>query len=654
MSITLRSILGIDPIPSTKAGAIKWLRRHGIALYKGAPARGGRPLVVRLSDLPAETRAALAAAEHGVESDAADPSRWARFAVATPHARAEAERRHRAILAVENLVEGGASRGAAIDKAAIEHGTSTSSLRRWLGLIDGAERSSWLAALAPNHSRTGRKAEVDEGLLNDFLGFIHHSGPTMPHAEAYRETRRLAVAEGRAWPSYSAVMNRAKELHPQLLMLLKYGPKARKEMIPPITRDRSDTSEALARVSMDGRRIDVMGDWGDGSKPSRPMLLTMCDVATGKVLARHFAKEESEEGYRALVFKAADRWSWFDEVEVDNTRAASARNLTAGAGPRYRWKDDPEFKGILAIMGVKIHRTSPYCGRSKLIERVQLEDATKIDTRPEFKGAHCGPSTSAKPESYTGRGVPIETIIDVYGACTAKRDAEFRGKDGKTADEKFLESYERRPRKLVSEQQRIMLRGKMWLKTPHKKHAALEVLGNWFWSAQSQEALWPYRGKKLRVYGDPDDIRRGIHVQDTNGNVIVSQVPPWITNGYRDVAGARAASQAKKRATESAKKLALHSAEYIRHRYALPPLETPAPELNNTIAPNFSAKPPKSASNGPAQERFTKLLTLDAQRARREEDAATKAALSEHGGVAAPPAQSATRAEARSTRTKTA
>nr|MCU0912417.1 hypothetical protein [Paracoccaceae bacterium] len=58
-TVAVRSILGSGSVPSHRTSAERWLRRNGIETFK-RKGNGGTVHYVRLADLPAEVRRALA------------------------------------------------------------------------------------------------------------------------------------------------------------------------------------------------------------------------------------------------------------------------------------------------------------------------------------------------------------------------------------------------------------------------------------------------------------------------------------------------------------------------------------------------------------------------------------------------------------------
>lgn len=141
-----------------------------------------------------------------------DGSLWRSFSHATPFARAEAERRLDAVLAVEALIDGGTRRCTAIEDAASKFGVSGSSIRRWCQSLCGIDRSEWLPALAPRHARVGRKAGVDDEMWKLFIACIQEGRPSMPVKHAWLMVRGLAAARSAAWPSYDSVLGRWNRL----------------------------------------------------------------------------------------------------------------------------------------------------------------------------------------------------------------------------------------------------------------------------------------------------------------------------------------------------------------------------------------------------------------------------------------------------------
>lgn len=626
------------------------------------PTRGGMAFFVREGDLPAETRAALVAGEHGVEPDAADPSLWGHFATATPKARTEAERRLEAAIKVGELIEGGATRGAAIDKAAAESGASASSVRRWLAKVEGVDFQNWLATLAPGHSREGRKAEIDPEMWKLFLGFIDKSGPTMGIRHAWRTTRALAEVTGAAWPSYDAVLARWNDLPAQERALLQHGAKARDALIPHQTRSVAHL-HAMEIVNLDGRYADVFAEWEDGTI-SRPIVLTAQDVHTRKILGRVYTKTENSDDIKELVLQLCDRWGIPDRILCDNGRGFMAKKMAAGTGRRFRWNVDNGTLGLFAKAGIKLMVAKPYNGRAKPIERHFREDARDIDAGPEFSGAHCGGRPDAKPEDFTGEAVPIATFVAVYEAATAEQNArpgrrtEMCG-GVKSFDQAFDESRHQRPRRVLTLQQRLYLSRDEVLRTPDRD-GGIRLLGHRYLPdrAGDHDALLKHTGKPVRVLYDPSNLTAGVRVETLQGSVVVAELPrhkagPFdSTEDARDHARAGAALKKGVKLQERATHAQVLAALGRKKPAPAVPEAAAAPVIHGNFSPAARAQKPAEGSMSP--EDFRKFVLLGDERTKRDREAAELASWRERGGAPTPPAQSTTQAEACSTRTKTA
>lgn len=627
------------------------------------PTRGGMAFFVREGDLPAETRAALVAAEHGVEPDAADPALWARLAYATPKARTEAERRFEAVVAVGELVEGGATRGAAIDTAAAQSGASTSSLRRWLAMVEGFDRSDWPAALAPRHSREGRKAEIAPEMWKFFVGLIKESGPIMGIRNAWRTTKALAEATGADWPSYDAVLARWNALPAQERAFLQHGTKARDALIPHQTRSVAHL-HAMEIVNLDGRYADAFAEWEDGTV-SRPIVLTAQDVHTRKILGRVYAKTENSDDIKELVLQLCDRWGVPDCILCDNGRGFMAKKMAAGAGRRFRWNVDDGTLGLFAKAGIKLMVAKPYNGRAKPIERHFREDAREIDAGPEFRGAHCGSRPDAKPEDYAGKAVSIATFVEVYEGCSAEQNARLGRRTelcggGKSFDQVFEESWSGRPRRVLTMLQRLYLSQDERLAMPDRRTGEIRLLGHRYWSPVAQDALMRHCGKRVRVLYDPKNLAAGVRVEDLQRRVIAAELPRLAPGRFdstedardhaRAVQAAKRAVQLQERATRAQVLAALGSRQ--------PGNTVPTSPSDGVIQGNFSPAARPAKPEAPVSAEIARLFNAGLDRhvesLKRDRGLAEFGASIERGGAATPPAQSATQAEACSTRTKTA
>ncbi len=69
--------------------------------------------------------------------------------------------------------------------------------------------------------------------------------------------------------------------------------------------------------------------------------------------------------------------------------------------------------GILTMLGVQVHRTLPYSGQSKPIERAFRDFCDAIAKHPLLAGAYTGSSPSDKPANYGSRAVELELFRSV-------------------------------------------------------------------------------------------------------------------------------------------------------------------------------------------------------------------------------------------------
>ena len=69
--------------------------------------------------------------------------------------------------------------------------------------------------------------------------------------------------------------------------------------------------------------------------------------------------------------------------------------------------------GILPLLGVRVHRTLPYSGQSKPIERAFRDFCDTIAKHPLLAGAYTGNSPGDQPANYGSRAVPIELFRSV-------------------------------------------------------------------------------------------------------------------------------------------------------------------------------------------------------------------------------------------------
>lgn len=556
----------MPPLPDTLAGLNAFIIERGWRRdTERARVRFGRGggYEYHISLLPVAMRAALLsidgqAIEEAVEQ-ASRPIRsalWAGFDRLTEAAKAKATQRLAAVQGVFAASEG-VTRQAAVATTAAAHGVAASSLWGWLARIEGLDREDWLPALADQRGSTPRtKADIHPDAWDYFKAdYLRLEEPAL--SACY--DRLLRTARKNEWgqiPSLKTLKRRLDEEVPKAAQTLaRKGREAARAMAPAQRRDRTVFS-SLEAVNADGYRHNVFVRWPDGTI-ARPISIAFQDIRSGKWLARRTARTENKETTRLAIGDVATRYGIFEHIYFDNGRHFSSKWLTGRQAFRFRFKvKDEEPAGILTTLGVKVHFTTPYSGRSKPIERMFKDVGEYIDKHPAFAGAYTGRNPLAKPENYGATAIPLELFEQVCASEMAAHNArEGRrgfGMEGRSFDQVFQdEAPELGFRRAGPEQRRLFMLAAEGV-TARKPDGRIELFENRFWCEELAERI----GQKLIVRFDPQNLHEGLAIY-TLDNRFIAEAARLDDIGFNSVDDAREAARLANQ-LERARKEAIH------------------------------------------------------------------------------------------------
>lgn len=532
--------LRLPGLPSTKRGVNLQADAEGWAdarTMDGKPlarrkAGRGRGFEYHLNVLPGSARAAfLSRQAEAVETSDAKTSKgtdraalWARFECLGARGKAHARSRLEVLQQVEQLIEGGSTKTAAVTVTAKEHGVSAASIWNWYELVDGADRADWLVWLAPSYKGGGKaKAEISpeawEVFKADYLR-ASKPGPT----ECWNRLQRAAKDRNWVLPGNVKTLVRKmdREVDPYLVVLMRDGPQVLESKYPAQRRTRSYL-KALQAINYDGHKLDLFVRWPNGVV-GRAMLLAFQDLSSNKILAWRLDTSESAEGFRLAFGDVVENWGLPEMVFSDNTMAAAAKSNTGGSRFRNRYKiKDDDFLGLFPALGVDLRFTRPAHGQSKPIERSFGELARYISKAPECEGAYTGNAPGNKPHNYNSKSIDIEDLlpiiereVDFYNSRTDRNGMVAKGR---SHDDVFFESYTRdlirKPDPDNEAFRRIWLLAVEGL-TCRSPDGAVHLYGNRYWSLE----LGRRCGQKVAVRYDPDRLHQGVHVYDLDGRYI--------------------------------------------------------------------------------------------------------------------------------------
>lgn len=530
--------------------------------FESRTVRGGQQRLFAVSSLPVDVQAAVALSTQAVSpksrttgkresSEAAISSAWKRYEAVPQHLKDEAQRRLRALQAVESLVKDGRPVMDARTLIAAQlqrenvRGASVASLGRWAALAAKVDTQHRLAALVPAYTGRTAKAEIPAQAWDVFKAdYLRVEAPSA--SSCYDRLERIATVN--EWPDLPCLKTFQRRIEAELpravLILARQGQEKFNQTFPAQERDRS-VFHALEAVNSDGHKFDVFARWPDGTV-ARPIMVGVQDLYSGKLLGYRIAETESADLARFAFRDVMERYGIPSKVWLDNGRGFASKMLTGGTANRFRFKvreDDPT--GVLTAMGCEIHWATPYHGQAKPIERAWRDLCDRIAKHPAFAGAYTGNKPDAKPENYGSKAIHLDEFVRVVNeeiaAHNAREGRRTRTAAGRSFDAAFQESYATAPiRKATPEQLRELLLSTDVV-TGDRRDGSVRLSGNRYWS----EAIAPYAGQKLMLRFDPEQLHQAVQAY-TLANVYIGQAECIAAVGFADTGAAREHARAKK------------------------------------------------------------------------------------------------------------
>ena len=441
-------------------------------------------------------------------------------------ARERARARLAAVERAELLHAEGMKRADADAAAALEAGVSVQAVGGWRRRVKGLPAGERLSALidAPGRGRKSdqwRSPGAAELWTMWYTDWLREEAPDA--MAVYRRVKAFADASGWRCPPEPAFRRRAKkEVTKREIARGRGGAMASMNIAPHQTRTVAGLGP-LEILSGDGRRHDVLCIFPGRKKPSRPTVWAWQDVYTRKILAWRAGETESADLVRLALHDVITKYGVPGEIQLDSTRAASAKWLTGGQPGRRRWKSTgEETPGLLALLEIRYSVTAIDSdaagrgkgrGRSKPVERAFRDLANHIDTHPDFAGAYTGRSTTDRPETHRTRAVDFEKFCEVVERCVIEHNARTGRRTeiakGGSFDSAWARAVENATiRKLTKSQASMILLaaedvliqpdGVFFLKTGH----GAKMPRNRYYSKHLVE----HAGKRLVARFDPENL----------------------------------------------------------------------------------------------------------------------------------------------------
>lgn len=588
---TAKELAGLQGLPGTQQNVTAKAKREGWESRKRSGQGGGREYA--FSSLPVETQAALLKQQAPEPTPVPRPravagpidreSLWETFERKPSSIKDEAARRLQALQGVERLVAGGTKKTDAIVQTGKVYGESRATMYRWLKLVKGADRSDWLALLAPGYTGRTSKADCTDEAWEYFKAqYLRPEAPAI--ATCYEFTRQAAEQHGWTLPSLRTINRWVQEIPTTTRVLRREGEEAMMRLYPSQRRTVRDL-HALYWLNGDGYMHNVFVKFPDGTV-TRPKTWFWQDIYSRRIVGFRTDRTEHTDMIRLSLGDVLERFGIPEHVTIDNTRAAANKWMTGGVKNRYRFKvkdDDP--MGLLPQLGIQIHWTTVFNGKghgqAKPVERAFGVGGLGeyVDKRIEFKGAGTGPNVTAKPENYGERAVDFDefckVLADAIRQWNAKAGRDTEICDGKASfKEAFEVSYQRNADKIRRPTQ---AQRRMWLLTAEAVTVrqggvvALNVGGGPNGKNRyGCDALIDYIGRKVVVRFDPDRLHESVHAYQLDGRYIgeavcdhavgfgdSSAAREWARNRTQRSKAAKAQAEAEQRMTD------LQVAEYL-------------------------------------------------------------------------------------------
>ena len=368
---------------------------------------------------------------------------------------------------------------------------------------------------------------------------------------------------------------------------------------------------------MDGRTLDLWAKFEDG-EIARPTMIALIDRSSFKALHFVIGKAETALLTRDLILQTCDQFGIFDNLLTDNSRAFSSLLVAGGVKHKFRnaGTRHPEWEppGVCEHLGINLKFTKPSNPGAKIPESKFSKWSCKIDTRPEFNGAHSGPNPGEKPE---GRivPVPIELVERIYRREMHKDNAKLgrrtlNAKKGESYDQTFQRLLEGRIKQPMQPKQRW--RASLLYQIRKVDRLGQVCANGWVYGNDkedgSQETLLRYEGMPILIGTDPSNFAAAAVAFDLDTRrEIMAGIQPSLAGDYEDADGARKAAKERKRLAKITHEIDAAYNKDLTDVYAELDSDTPTgviddPRPKNIVKPQFKDGLQKKRENITAQK----------------------------------------------------
>jgi len=532
---------------------------------------------------------------------------WRQMSRKTNKQQEKAIKKGQAVTRFLNLRAEGVMEHDAVNTIAQELGTHPNSVRNWIRKAKTVHPSDRAAVLVNQCQGLKAEAEFTPEAWDAFKkDFLRRRRPSI--TSCYRRLQNAAATNGWIIPIKKTVENWIKrKIDPMVIKYRREGIEAVERCYPAMKRDK-DMFDVLQAVNGDGFALGIYADFGNGVIV-KPIVWSWQDIRSSKVLVWRMDISENRELVRLATLDLITEWGIPELLYLDNTRAATSKQISGGLQNRYRFKvkdDDP--LGIMPLLGINLKYTLPGHGQSKPVERIHgIGGYLDFDRLPVFEGR----GTKSRP-------VPIAEVEALFrefvNEINARPDRRGDSVQGKSFDQAFNELYPEAIITKATEKQRKYCMCVAEVVTVSSTDASItlkagksDVGSNRYWD----DALTRYMGQKVTVRFDPANMHGGVYVETIKGEEICFAVPTS-TGGFKDADAAREHARNKghfkkhvKLAAEAEGRMNADTAR--QYMVSTPEPEKPQPKVTR-IAANV---PSKARTASQDQEEFTTVVPLN-------------------------------------------
>lgn len=301
----------------------------------------------------------LAGAELSLSDDDREELLWKPFAKKNNKQRDKALLRSKAISAFETRRhEFGLNERDAVEETAKEFNVHPNSVRNWVRKTTNTNRADRAAVLVCQNKCNRVPSEFTPEAWSTFKqDFLRRSRPSI--SSCYRRLQAAAEQNGWIIPIKRTVENWIKRnIDPMVIKYRREGMEAVERCFPSMKRNK-EMFDVLQAVNGDGFALGIWADFGNDII-AKPIVWSWQDIRSSKILVWRMDISENRELVRLATLDLITDWGIPELIYLDNTRAATSKQISGGLPNRYRFKvkdDDP--LGIMPLLGINLKQTLP-------------------------------------------------------------------------------------------------------------------------------------------------------------------------------------------------------------------------------------------------------------------------------------------------------